>query len=138
MSEICLICNRTYMVQNKSRHLKSKKHLLALENKSENTSENLNYFTVHVNKLQNELQVSRGILDKLVRDLSNNDKDILVKICAGAKITTTSQSRQAPPQSSPPPPLAPLQSASPRSEISLAELLVVKNRLKNVVKKNQK
>ena len=107
----CLICNGTYMVQNKSRHLKSKKHLLALENKSEITSENLNYFTVHVNKLQNGLQVSRGILDKLVRDLSNNEKDILVKICAGATISTTSQSRLPPPQSLPPPPPPPLQSA---------------------------
>ena len=108
MSAICLICNGTYMVQNKSRHLKSKKHLLALENKSEN----LNYYTAHVNKLQNELQVSRGILDKLVRDLSNKEIHIyiLVKICAGATITTTSQSRLPPPQSPlPPPPPPPLQ-----------------------------
>ena len=97
------------MFQNKSRHLKSKKHLLALENKSENTSENLNYFTVYVNKLQNELQVSRGILDKSVRYRSNNEIDILVTIRAGATITTTSQSRLPPPQSPPPPP--PLQSS---------------------------
>ena len=124
MSVICLICNGTCMVQNKSRHLKSKNNLLALENKSENTSENLNYFTVHVNKLQNELQISRGILDKLVRFMSNSEIDILVNICAEATITTTSQSRLPPPQSSPPPP--PLQSAPPRPEISLAELLVVK------------
>ena len=122
------------MDQNKSRHLKSKKHLLSLENKSENISENLNYFTVHVNKLQNELQVSRGILDKLVRDLSNNEINILVKIYAEATITTT-QSRLPPPQSPPPPPPPPsLQSAPPRPEISLPELRVVKNPFKNVEK----
>ena len=133
MSEICLICNETYMVQNKSRHLKSNKHLLALENKSEN----LNYFTVHVNKLQNELQVSRSILDKSVRDLSNNEIDMVVNICAGATITTTSQSRLPPPQSPPPPP-PPIQSAPPRSEISLAELLVVKKSFKKCSKKIKK
>ena len=71
-----------------------------------------------------------------MRNLSNDEIDILFNILIGNPRSVTISSHPPPPP--PPQPIlthSPLQSAPPRPEISLAELLVVKKRLKNVEKK---
>ena len=86
-----------------------------------------------------EFEIIQKILNKSVRNLSNSEIDILVKICPGntssVPITTDPPS---PPQPQPILIHSPHQSAPPRPDISLAELLDAKKLLRNVVKKKSK
>ena len=159
-SYICLICNGKYTTRNKATHSKTKKHILALNknnsdsngnnsynnsNNSNNNTRNLTCIEERANELREEFEIIQKILDKSVRNMSNDEIDILVKIRTGntRSVPITSHSPPTLPITSHSPPTPPILTHSPkpsdpaRPEISLAELLDAKKRLRNVVK-NQK
>ena len=101
-SYICLMCNEKYTTRNKATHSETKKHILALNknnsnNNSNNNTGNLTCIEERANELRVEFDIIQKILDKSVRNLSNDEIDILVKICIG-------NPRSVPITSHPPPP----------------------------------
>ena len=102
-SYICLMCNGKYTTRNKATHSKAKKHILALNknnsnsngnnsNNNINSTGNLTCIEKRANELRQEFEIIQKILDKSVRNLSNNEIDILVKICIGNTRTVPSLS----------------------------------------------
>ena len=105
-SYICLMCNGKYTTRNKATHAKTKKHIPALnKNNSNNSNNNSNNNTGNLtcreeraNELWEEFEIIQQILDKTVRNLSNSDIDILVKIRTGntRAVPITSHSQPTP------------------------------------------
>ena len=131
-SYICLMCIGKYTTRNKATHSETKKHILALNknnsnNNSNNNTGNLTCIEERANELRVEFDIIQKILDKSVRNLSNSEIDILVKIRTGntRSVPITSHSPPTPPILIHSPKL----SYPARPEISLAELLDAKKRL---------
>ena len=88
-SYICLMCNVKYTTRNKATHSKTKKHILALNknnsngNNSNNNTGNLTCIEERANELREEFEIIQKILDKSVRNLSNSEIYILVRIRIG-------------------------------------------------------
>ena len=88
-SYICLMRNEKYTTRNKASHSKTKKHILALNknnsssngnnsnnnsnnNNNNNNNNNLTCIEERANELREEFEIIQKILDKSVRNLSND------------------------------------------------------------------
>ena len=112
-SYICLMCNGKYTTRNKANYSKTKKHIVALNknnsnninnnsnniNNNSNNTGNLTWIEERANELREEFEIIQKILDKSVRNLSNSEIYILVKIRTGNTIALpiTSHSPPTPP-----------------------------------------
>ena len=82
-----------------SNSFKTKKHILSLNKNNSNNTGNLTCIEERANELREEFEIIQKILDKLVRNLSDSEIDIVAKIRTGntRAVPITSHSQPTPP-----------------------------------------